>query len=72
MSNLKGYIVMYIAHSIWCILFGVVGYMLYGVLSQVIFCATYPLLMFYGLWFWYDASERFLFRKMKVVRVISP
>lgn len=72
MMNIKSYIVMYVVHSIWCIAFGVLGYVLYGMVSQVIFCAIFPTIMFYGLWFWYDASERYLFRKMKIVRVISP
>lgn len=70
--NIKSYIVMYVVHSIWCIAFGVIAYVMYRNVSPLIFCTIFPTMMFYALWFWYDMSERFIYRKMKIVRVISP
>lgn len=72
MNNIKGFTVMYLVHSVWCIAFGVIAYMMYICTNPLIFCAIFPTMMFYALWFWYDKSERFIYRKMKVVRVIFP
>ena len=70
MNNLKSACVMCLIHSLWCVAFGVVAYVLYFVTNVVIFCAIFPTMMFYSLYFWYDASERWVYRKLNIVRIL--
>ena len=70
MSNLKSACAMCLIHSLWCVAFGLIGYVLYYVTNVVIFCAIFPTMMFYSLYFWYDASERCVYRKLNIVRIL--
>lgn len=70
MSSLKYILAMYFIHSLWCIGFGIVGYLLFFVTNVIIFCAIFPTMMFYSLYFWYDASERWVYRKLNIVKIL--
>lgn len=70
MNNLKSACVMCLIHSLWCVAFGLIGYVLYFVTNVAIFCAIFPTMMFYSLYFWYDASERWVYRKLNIVRIL--
>ena len=70
MSSLKYICGMFLIHSLWCTGIGVIGYLLYLVTNVIIFCAIFPTMMFYSLYFWYDASERWVYRKLNIVKIL--
>lgn len=57
--------------AIWIIFFGMILLgMLALELGDIVICGVYPSVMFYGLWWGYDRSERWICRKLGIVKKI--
>lgn len=68
---IKSACAMSLIHGIWIGGFGIILLIMIAAgVSDVIICTAYPAVMFYCLWFWYDRTERFIYRRLGVVRMI--
>ena len=68
---IKSVCAMSLIHGIWIGGFGIILLIMIAAgLSNVVICTAYPAVMFYCLWFWYDRTERFIYRRLGVVRMI--
>lgn len=68
MNNIRCVIAESVAHFIWCGIFAMLYlFLAWAGLPESVIACVYPLALFYSLYFWYDASLRWINRKFRAV-----